>query len=597
LDFANNNEVTNNTINWNNQGGIWLWNSNRNIITANDIGENNKGIRLDGDENVIYHNNFRDNVIQAEDNGRGNSWIKGYPAGGNYWSDYDEASEGAIDVKSGPDQNQAGSDGIADSPYDITGDAGAKDDYPLMHPWGEQLPELSISPEDISLPNENPTWGDMIDISAIIDNTGNRAAKEVSVKFYYNTREFNPDNPEYIFHEIITDIPANQKKEIKAPWVVSRDVPIFIHVTVDLPSEIKETEDFTNNYAIKEIQPNSVPRPKLKGNTRIIVIPVYIKEEGKPKALDTLFEKVDNARKLLRIWATERGVKDEVSFEEFAVVDKTESQIFTEEESKAKVSYISSMPNPWDYWVDEAARNIGFDSAAEIWYLAKQQVDDNYIVICFALDKTHGEIAGMSYEGWAYATFEGPFGGKDYGEHKYGLHAHEFLHKFGANDQYDWGKCWSCSIMFSPIDFQAVPCLCYQPPIHPHPNLDDDTAKEIGWSSESTHGYLNLIALCPVDLEIIDPEGIITNKQINEIPGATYTETDISGDGDPDDIIIIPDRKIGDFQITVTPEPDAEPTDIYTLEVMMGDTTTVLAENVPVSEIPTEPYIFKSGMA
>jgi hypothetical protein len=99
---------------------------------------------------------------------------------------------------------------------------------------------------------------------------------------------------------------------------------------------------------------------------------------------------------------------------------------------------------------------------------------------------------------------------------------------------------------------------------------------------------------CPVDFSITDPDGLIVSKQSNEIPGATYTETDINEDGDPDDIIIIPNRKIGNYQITVIPEPDAEPTDRYTLEVSTGDTTTLLAENVSVSEIPEEPYIFES---
>ncbi|RKY47555.1 MAG: hypothetical protein DRP88_04210 [Candidatus Neomarinimicrobiota bacterium] len=103
-----------------------------------------------------------------------------------------------------------------------------------------------------------------------------------------------------------------------------------------------------------------------------------------------------------------------------------------------------------------------------------------------------------------------------------------------------------------------------------------------------------ITAFCPVDITIIDPEGCTINKQLNEIPSATYIETDINGDGDPDDIITIPDRKIGDYQIIVIPAPDAEPADTYTLEVSTGDTTTPLAENVPVSEIPAEPYIFKS---
>ena len=99
---------------------------------------------------------------------------------------------------------------------------------------------------------------------------------------------------------------------------------------------------------------------------------------------------------------------------------------------------------------------------------------------------------------------------------------------------------------------------------------------------------------CPVDMSIVDPEGLSINKRISEISGAVYTEQDINGDGDPDDRIIIPNPRIGDYEITVIPEPDAKSTDTYTLEVSSVDTTIAIAKNVPISEIPAEPYIFKS---
>lgn len=101
-------------------------------------------------------------------------------------------------------------------------------------------------------------------------------------------------------------------------------------------------------------------------------------------------------------------------------------------------------------------------------------------------------------------------------------------------------------------------------------------------------------ATCPVDLIIKDPDGLIISKQLKEIPGATYSERDINGDDDPDDRFLIPDRKIGNYQITVIPEHDAEPTETYTLEVSSGDTTIVLAEDVPISDIPAQPYILRS---
>ena len=56
------------------------------------------------------------------------------------------------------------------------------------------------------------------------------------------------------------------------------------------------------------------------------------------------------------------------------------------------------------------------------------------------------------------------------------------------------------------------------------------------------------------------------------------------------EFIAIDEQKIGDYFIEVVPEPDALPTDTYSLEVMATGITTVLAENVPIAEIPDEPY-------
>lgn len=94
----------------------------------------------------------------------------------------------------------------------------------------------------------------------------------------------------------------------------------------------------------------------------------------------------------------------------------------------------------------------------------------------------------------------------------------------------------------------------------------------------------------PVDIAIRDPDSLTISKQLNEIPGAIYSEIDLDGDGDLDDQVRIPDRKIGNYTITVIPEPGALPTDTYTLEVSIFDTPIILAENVRISDIPTEPY-------
>lgn len=98
-------------------------------------------------------------------------------------------------------------------------------------------------------------------------------------------------------------------------------------------------------------------------------------------------------------------------------------------------------------------------------------------------------------------------------------------------------------------------------------------------------------AMSPVDLVVIDPDYLVISKEFNEIPNAVYMEKDLDGDGSLDDYIFIPEPKIGQYIITVIPEPGADPTATYTLEVSTRDATLLLAENVPISDIPTEPYI------
>lgn len=103
---------------------------------------------------------------------------------------------------------------------------------------------------------------------------------------------------------------------------------------------------------------------------------------------------------------------------------------------------------------------------------------------------------------------------------------------------------------------------------------------------------LTIKGYSPVDIVVTDPDGLTISKQFNEIPGATYTEIDL--DGDLDDQIRIPDRKIGDYKITVLPEPGALPTDTFTLEVSLFGIPIIIAENVQISDIPSQPYIVTS---
>jgi parallel beta-helix repeat protein len=133
---SNNNNISRNLIKNNqepnNAWGIYLsFSANGNNIYENSFVQNTRGMTVQlfsPGENKIFHNTFIKNKIQVFNYEPAiNAWDEDYPSGGNYWRDYT-----GLDEKSGPNQDEPGSDGIGDTPYVI--DADNKDRYPLMIP-------------------------------------------------------------------------------------------------------------------------------------------------------------------------------------------------------------------------------------------------------------------------------------------------------------------------------------------------------------------------------------------------------------------------------------------------------------------------------
>jgi parallel beta-helix repeat protein len=104
-----------------------------NVIEGNQLGLEFLAL-LSPANDLLYHNNVTNNIQQFVIDESGGTWVntwnKGYPSGGNYWSDY--AGE---DLYCGPYQNETGSDGIGDTPYVL--DVNNVDHYPLMNPYIE----------------------------------------------------------------------------------------------------------------------------------------------------------------------------------------------------------------------------------------------------------------------------------------------------------------------------------------------------------------------------------------------------------------------------------------------------------------------------
>lgn len=181
---SNSNSVSSNKIS-RNTSGLFLFESSQNAISGNNITDNDTGIGFRGSSsNRIWGNYFVENEEQVYDYFLGNSsitpslnfWSISYQVGGNYWSDYT-----GVDVKSGPNQNQTGSDNIGDSPYVLYG--ANKDDFPLL-PYGSAPGIFIDSPEnktystnDVSLEfsvSESTTWVKYsLDGKANVTITGN----------------------------------------------------------------------------------------------------------------------------------------------------------------------------------------------------------------------------------------------------------------------------------------------------------------------------------------------------------------------------------------------------------------------------------------
>jgi len=151
-------------------GGLTALRSRDVLVVRNTFWPVWFGVQLKGTTNAtVHHNEFRGPRVPAfDDRGPENRWDDGYPGGGNYWSDY-----GGVDVMSGPNQDQAGSDGIGDTPYVI--DPSSLDRYPIYYaryeqrPWGPPVPGLSPLP---------PIRGAPVEPMSFAISPGNKGLKQ-----------------------------------------------------------------------------------------------------------------------------------------------------------------------------------------------------------------------------------------------------------------------------------------------------------------------------------------------------------------------------------------------------------------------------------
>jgi parallel beta-helix repeat protein len=124
LSKSANNSVVSNKISLMDTGVGFHFSSDNNSIIGNTISKNGHGIDFSegvSNGNVIYSNNFIENAEQVHNRLSTNTWDNGYPSGGNYWSDY---------VKEHPNASEIDASKIWNTPYVV--DANNTDKYPLM---------------------------------------------------------------------------------------------------------------------------------------------------------------------------------------------------------------------------------------------------------------------------------------------------------------------------------------------------------------------------------------------------------------------------------------------------------------------------------
>jgi len=168
-----NNKIYDNTINANTKSGIRAYNSTEDEVTRNEISNNNRGIYLNyySTGNEIWNNYFHDNTVNAYDISPDNNiWNKtiysgynivngnGKNVAGNYWDDFDETSEGAV---------ESINDGITDGSKSI--EIQTFDYLPICDILSPTIQNVDVSPSSQSVGGYTYISADITDNTEIKD--------------------------------------------------------------------------------------------------------------------------------------------------------------------------------------------------------------------------------------------------------------------------------------------------------------------------------------------------------------------------------------------------------------------------------------------
>jgi parallel beta-helix repeat protein len=182
--YSYDNELSGNDFRGVGYAGLVIDYGGNNVVGGNNVRNHTVGVSLrESSGNTIYYNNFINNAyhVLIYPQGFSNNWNMDYPVCGNYWSDYT-----GVDVKSGANQNQSGSDGIGDTPYSI--DSLNKDNYPQIRMVNLTTAVYihDVFVRNVTVPENRIYQGKYLTITVQVANLGN-FTETFAVTVYYDT--------------------------------------------------------------------------------------------------------------------------------------------------------------------------------------------------------------------------------------------------------------------------------------------------------------------------------------------------------------------------------------------------------------------------
>jgi len=533
--FCDGNILNDNNIN-SNFHGIDLHLSDNNTFNGNTITNNLRGIWLYGFNNKIYHNNFIDNSTQVYIyTSTGNLFDNGYPDGGNYWSDYT-----GVDLYSGPNQDQAGSDGIGDILYSFTG---GQDRYPFIEEngWGpvNQPPSFSDadqykSDEETSILEGNTTTESTVVFKAIVSDPDND-----KVKLQVQIKEVDHEWQDTIESDLVNSgsEAVITKEELSKGQYMWR-----ARATDDKGAVSGDWQEFGTS-----------------GNVDFII-------KNLEQAAADLANKLVNSVYLYggKGW------------------DYNQSKFVAPTIVKTGYSF-------WNQELENISFGAGVDCSGLIMWSYNRSFDplksrfDNFV---------KAESADEQYRYNTEITTEAQL-----------RPGNVMFFDWDSNSFIDHVAMYVGDFVIGDEKFDVVQARSRQLGIVSAKK--DNLKQQVGFTAfkqvvSALPPAVLVLAHSPVDLIVTDPDGFtitpttIVNSDLEylrEIPGILYySEMEKGIDGNPIDQVYSYTSKTGDYTIQVLPASGTPPTTTYALDFTAENQSIALAQNVSVSQIPTNGY-------